>query len=175
MPNRRSTDALFFGLGVHADLVFPKPVTPMPLWRIAMSSDLGGRAQADEPSRTDLDRREREATERDQRADERDSALDEREAITAAREAQETDRELQAQQILAGAAGRDEDADARDVIAADRDEVASRDAFVSERGDYGAALMARRSAALDRLDSKDDRTCSARDRANLTEVDPAAS
>ncbi len=140
-----------------------------------MDSDLGGRLPADEHSQEDPDQRERNAAARDRRADERDTELDAREVATAAREASQAEREQQARQILAGAAGRDQDADARDLIAADRDEVASREAFVSERGDYDVALKARRSAALDRLDSKDDRTSSAHDRARLTETDPAPS
>ncbi len=70
--------------------------------------------------------------------------------------------------------GGDEEAASRDLIAAERDEVASRDAFVSGQGDYGVALKARRSAALDRLDSKDDRTSSAQDRATLAEAAPSA-
>jgi uncharacterized protein (DUF3084 family) len=139
-----------------------------------MDSNQSGGAQPDEASLSDLNRRERNAAEREQRADERDTELDAREMAIAAREASQAGREQQAEQILAGAAGRDEDADTRDLLAADRDTVASRDAFVSERGDYGVALKARRSAALDRLDSKDDRTSSARDRAILTEADPPA-
>lgn len=120
----------------------------------------------------DVERRERIADERERLADARDRALTRRERRAEARETAQADRSEHEQDILAGAADRDDDADARDSVADERDESVSRAAFVADR-DYGPALAARRSAAVDRLLSKTDRTSSAEDRANLTGRPPA--
>lgn len=133
-----------------------------------------GPLQSDGGGQEDLGGSELSAAGRDQRADERDAALDARDAAAATREATQTGREQQNRHLLADAEERDKEADSRDLVAAERDEAISRDAFVSERGDYDAALKARRSAALDRLNSKGDRTSSALDRATLTAADHAA-
>lgn len=120
------------------------------------------------PADRDDDRRRRNADEREHLADVRDEALDAREALTAGREVAQADRRVQEQLILAGAAERDDDADARDVLADKRDEAVSLHAFLADEEDFGPALEARRSAAVDRLLSKTDRTSSAQDRADLT-------
>ena len=134
-----------------------------------MNPGTGGREQ---DADRDDDRHSRDADEREHLADERDMALDAREALTAGREVAQADRRVHEQQILAGAAERDDEADAPDVVADKRDQAVSLNAFLAGRDDFGPALEARRSAAVDRLSSKTDRTSSAQDLADLTEGEP---
>ena len=82
---------------------------------------------------------------------------------------QEEGREAKVHRINADADARDEQADARDVVADERDEATSLAAFLSDHHDYDAALKARQSAAVDRLDAKIDRTSSAQDRSELSD------
>jgi len=109
--------------------------------------------------------------EREALADEREAALDAREVRADAREAVQVDRREAMQRILADADQRDDQADARDSVAETRDTAASLHSFLHD-GEYGPALQARRSAALDRSDSKTDRTSAAADRSELAEDDP---
>jgi hypothetical protein len=61
--------------------------------------------------------------------------------------------------ILADADKRDHQAEARDAAAKARDTEASLRSFLHDSPDeYGPALKARRSAAIDRTDAKTDRT-----------------
>ncbi|MGX6608468.1 hypothetical protein ACWKSP_41070, partial [Micromonosporaceae bacterium Da 78-11] len=70
--------------------------------------------------------------------------------------------------ILADADERDHHAEARDAAATTRDTEASLRSFLRDSADeYGPALKARRSAAIDRTDSKTDRTSAAADRSEL--------
>ncbi|TPG14951.1 hypothetical protein [Pedococcus bigeumensis] len=78
------------------------------------------------------------------------------------------ERRAQVQRVLDDADARDEQADVRDSVAADRDGVADRESFLDPDSDYDASLRARRSAAMDRSDSKDDRASAAEDRSELT-------
>jgi hypothetical protein len=95
------------------------------------------------------------------------SAVDKANLI--ARESLQDDREEKVQQIIAAAEERDDEADVRDNLADKRDQAASLAAFLSTGHTYDETLKARRSAAADRLDSKNDRTSSARDRSELTD------
>lgn len=113
--------------------------------------------------------RRRAADEREHLADVRDEALNAREAFAAMRDRVQAGRQLHEDNILAGAAERDGEADARDIIAEKRDEAVSREAFLADRADFGPALRARQSAAVDRSLSKSDRASSAQDRADLTD------
>ena len=109
--------------------------------------------------------------ERGMLADEREAALDAREVRADARETAHADRTEEVQRILADADERDDQADARDAVATTRDTAASLHSFLHDN-EYGPALKARRSAAMDRAESKTDRTSAAADRSRLTEVDP---
>jgi hypothetical protein len=81
--------------------------------------------------------------------------------------------EKRALHILTDADERDDQADARDSAATTRDTAAGLRSFLHDgEQEYGPALKARRSAALDRTDSKADRTSAAADRTKLTEDDP---
>ena len=133
-----------------------------------------GHANPDLPrevSDTDLDERKRIADERDSRADKREAALDQREIRSAAREAGSESRAVETQKVLADAASRDDLADARDLAADDREQAASLDLFVHPITEHDAAIRARRLSAMDRLDSKTDRSSSAEDRSRLSESD----
>jgi len=79
------------------------------------------------------------------------------------------DRERRVQKIIAAADERDDKADVRDVNAEKRDEAASLTAFLAADNAFDVTLNARRSAAVDRLDAKIDRTASAQDRSDLTD------
>ena len=81
---------------------------------------------------------------------------------------------VEAQSILAEADSRDDRADARDSEANDRERAASLDLFVHPNDEYDAAIKARRLAAMDRLNSKSDRSSSAHDRSKLSESDRPA-
>ncbi|MEO6413295.1 MAG: hypothetical protein ABIO48_11990 [Pedococcus sp.] len=78
------------------------------------------------------------------------------------------ERRAQVQRVLDDADARDEQADVRDSVAADRDGAADRESFLDPDSDYNASLRARRSAAMDRSDSQDDRASAADDRTELT-------
>jgi hypothetical protein len=56
-------------------------------------------------------------------------------------------------------------------VADQGDEATSLAAFLSDHDAFDAALNARRSAAVDRLDSKIDRTSSAQDRSERSDGD----
>jgi hypothetical protein len=68
--------------------------------------------------------------------------------------------------ILSDASERDAKADSRDEIADDRDRAASLQSFLHHE-EYDAGNKARRAAAMDRSDSKDDRAAAADDRSEL--------
>jgi hypothetical protein len=111
--------------------------------------------------------------EREARADEREAALDARQDRADARDAAQTDREEHVRSILLRADERDGDADDRDSAADTRDATASLNSFLNDE-EFPATFKARRLAALDRLDSKTDRTSSASDRSDLTEASDTA-
>ena len=105
--------------------------------------------------------------------DQREAELDAREARADARDAAQATRVERALHILTDADKRDDQADARDSAATTRDTAAGLQSFLRDtENEYGPALKARRSAALDRTESKADRTSAAADRTNLTEDDP---
>jgi hypothetical protein len=109
-----------------------------------------------------------EHDERENLAEKREAALDAREVRADARDLVQADRQERATHILADADQRDHRADARDVAAATRDTAASLRSFLHDSADeYGPALKARRSAAIDRTDAKSDRTSAASDRSEL--------
>jgi hypothetical protein len=132
----------------------------------------------------DLDADSREAHERRVLADDRERLLDDREKLldererlldahkvrADARDAYRADRQERDQGILADARQRDDQAEARDDVANERDRSTSKHSFLHDDG-YDAALKARRSSALDRMDSQTDRTSAATDRSRLTEDD----
>lgn len=101
------------------------------------------------------------------RAAEREADLDAREDSLQARESADADRMEGVQGILDDATERDSRADARDSSANNRDSAASLHSFLHD-DDLGPGLKARRSAELDRSDSKADRTSAAQDRIRLT-------
>lgn len=111
----------------------------------------------------------REAT-----VDDREQAADEREAELARREAEAkavlADRSENKRKILEDAEHRDRVSDARDVDADERENTASRAAFLSQKHS-GHEPEVRRAAALDRRHSKSDRTSAAADRAELARED----
>ena len=100
-------------------------------------------------------------------ADQREAALDAREDSIRSRETASADLKQETQDTLDEAAERDQDAQARDSVADDRDRAASLDAFLHGE-DLRPGLQARRSAGMDRSDSKADRASAADDRAKLT-------
>jgi hypothetical protein len=105
-------------------------------------------------------------------ADQREAELDAREARADLREVREADRQKRAMRILADAEKRDDQADARDAAATTRDTAASLHSFLHDgEHEHGPAMKARRSAAIDRTDSKTDRHSAATDRSELTEDD----
>jgi hypothetical protein len=115
---------------------------------------------------------------RGQSADDGDAQGEDREAELAAREAQveahearSVEREQETKKILAAADERDVEAELRDQVADEREKVASLQSFIHDK-EYDAALRARRASALDRFDSKTDRSSGASDRAKLSERDP---
>ena len=67
------------------------------------------------------------------------------------------DRRNETQQVLDDADLRDTHADARDSVAMERDRAAGLHSFLNDE-DLGPGLKARRSAEMDRSDSKDDRS-----------------
>jgi len=81
------------------------------------------------------------------------------------------DREQRIQKLIAAANERDDQADVRDANADKRDQAASLTAFLAADTAFDVTLNARRSAAVDRLDAKLDRTASAQDRSELTDGD----
>ena len=85
-------------------------------------------------------------------------------------EASRVRRSTTAKRVLKAADERDAHADARDVAAELRDGEASRRSFLSQ-GTEPQDLKARRSAAIDREDSKTDRSSAAADRSELTRGD----
>jgi hypothetical protein len=110
---------------------------------------------------------------REDSADQREAELHAREVRADARDVAQAARRERALHILNDADERDNQADARDSAATTRDDAAGLDSFLHDvEHDYGPALKARRSAALDRTDSKADRTSAAADRTRLTEDDP---
>jgi hypothetical protein len=131
--------------------------------RSAGEDDVAGRATGD-------------SDEQESRADQREAVLDAREVRADAREAAEADRRERALHILADAEERDGQADARDAAATTRDTAAGLHSFLHDvEHDYGPALKARRSAAMDRTESKTDRASAAIDRSKLTEDDSTPS
>lgn len=111
--------------------------------------------------------------ERGSLADEREAVLDARELRADARDVVHSDRKERAAHILADADERDRQAEARDAAAVTRDAAASLRSFLRDReDDYGPALKARRSAAVDRTDAKTDRTSAAADRSELAGDEP---
>ena len=119
---------------------------------------------ADETEALGSERHERASSDREADLDAREENLRVREALSAER-ADETDV------ILHDAHARDADADARDILAEERDHAASLNSFLNDE-DGSVGLQARRSAGLDRADSKDDRTSAADDRAKLSRTAP---
>ena len=119
---------------------------------------------ADETEAAGSKGRERAATDREAGLDAREENLRVREALGAERD-DETDA------ILHDADARDRHADARDTLAEERDRAASLHSFLHDE-DGSVGLRARRSAGLDRADSKDDRTSAADDRAKLSRTAP---
>lgn len=102
----------------------------------------------------------------------REAVLDVREARVDAWEAARAARKERARHILADAQERDDQAEARDDVAMTRDTAAGLDSFLHDgEQEYGPALKARRSAALDRTDSRADRSSAAADRSKLTQED----
>jgi hypothetical protein len=130
-----------------------------------------GQARPAPDPRRDADRQDpRRADERDVRADGREADLDAREARTAADESARGARRRRHQDIAQNAAARDEQADARDSSAERRDRDASLAGFLND-DNYGDGLRSRRSAALDRLQSKEDRTSAASDRSEMADLE----
>lgn len=99
----------------------------------------------------------------------REAGLNEREVDAAAREARVNDRADDIKEVLADADRRDERADARDLVADEREHAASLDAFVHPNDQHDAAMKARRSSAIDRSDLKSERTSSADGRSRLSD------
>jgi len=97
----------------------------------------------------------------------READLDAREDSIQARESADAERMQGVQGILDDATERDSRADARDSSANERDSAAGLQSFLHD-DDLGPGLKARRSAELDRSDSKADRTSAAQDRIRLT-------
>jgi len=114
------------------------------------------------------DGKPRRFEERDTLADEREASLDARQRDADARDALQTGRDEEIKTILASAAERDSRADARDTVADRRDATASLDSFLHDE-EFLAGHKARRSAAIDRSDSKSDRAHGAADRSRLAE------
>lgn len=112
-------------------------------------------------------RRRSEADLRDDRADAREAGLDAREDRADARDAVQSARLEHIRSILTGAGVRDDKADDRDSAADSRDASASLQSFLHDE-EIAGGLKARRAAALDRMDSKTDRTSAASDRIELT-------
>jgi hypothetical protein len=114
----------------------------------------------------------RPGDERETQADEREARLAAREVRVDAWEVAQTDRRHQAQRILADAAERDDQADARDSVATTRDTAAGLHSFINDSPEeFDPAFKARRSAAMDRSESKTDRAAAAADRSELTDGD----
>lgn len=97
-------------------------------------------------------------------AGERDEDLKAREAEVTRLEAALAERAASAEDLIDAAVERDADADQRDEVAIERDRQASLAAFTTQDGPYLHDLEARRDAALNRMQSKDDRTSFAEDR-----------
>jgi hypothetical protein len=109
-------------------------------------------------------------------ADEREARLASREVRVDAHEAAQADRRHHEERILADAAERDDQADARDSVATKRDTAAGLHSFLNDSPEeFDPALKARRSAAMDRSESKTDRSKAASDRSELTDGDPTPS
>jgi hypothetical protein len=123
------------------------------------------------PNGEDAGQRVREADDRDARADDREADLSVREAKAEASEGRVSAREQETIEVLAAAEERDARADERDRVADDRESVAALHSFIHDQ-EYGRALRARRASALDRFDSRTDRTSGASDRAKLSERPP---
>ena len=115
----------------------------------------------------------RPGDERETQADQREARLASREDRVDAQEAAQADRRHHEERILADAAERDDQADARDSVATKRDTAAGLRSFLNDSPeDFDPALKARRSAAMDRSESKTDRAAAASDRSELTDGDP---
>ncbi len=101
----------------------------------------------------------------------REAVHDAREVLADAREASYVDRRERARHILADAQERDDQAEVRDAAAMTRDTVADLDSFLhAGEHEYGPALQARRSAALDRGDAHS--RCLPRPRRRLPTLQP---
>jgi hypothetical protein len=131
---------------------------------------------SDERHDRDSDAANQQADDRARRgglADQREAELDAREVRADARDAAQADRREQTLHIMHDADLRDDQAEARDSAATKRDTAAGLRSFLhDDEQEYGPALKARRSAALDRTDSKADRTSAAADRDKLAADDP---
>ena len=103
-----------------------------------------------------------------------DDMLARREERVEAREAALAARAMEVQRILAAADERDAISDARDASADERDRELDLAEMLDVKGGYGTHWSQRRAAALDRLQSKDDRAASREDRMALARgwVDP---
>lgn len=87
------------------------------------------------------------------------------------REAAEARRQSAARAILDAAAERDAVADARDAVAAKRENDLDRAELLDPTSDYGAHWTERRQAALDRARAEQDRAAAREDRRRLMQGD----
>jgi uncharacterized protein (DUF3084 family) len=117
-----------------------------------------------------LDHREHIIDTREQLARERDRLADQRDELADLREAAFVERDQQMNLIVAAAARRDVRADHRDHEASCRDEVAALNAAVFGTSE-DMPFRARREAAKDRRESRNDRACAHIDRYLLTGVE----
>ena len=105
--------------------------------------------------------------------DDREAELDAREALAVADEFARHARKQRNKDIVSEAEERDVRADARDSTAERRDRDASLAGFLNDDS-YGDNLQLRRSAASDRLRSKEDRSLAASDRSAMADVESSA-
>jgi len=129
--------------------------------------------QADPPGDSTAPQDPHDVGEREARADHREAELDAREALTVADESARDARKQRHRDIVGQAEERDVQADARDSTAERRDRAASLAGFLNVNDtNFGNDLKARRSAALDRSESKGDRSLAASDRSEMADLDP---
>ena len=122
----------------------------------------GGRAPMRDP---------RDAPEREPDADEREADRGSHRVPDVADESARDARRRQQRDIVENAEARDEQAGARDSSAERRDRDASLSGFLGHDS-FGDSLRSRRWAALDRLQSKDDRMSAAFDRSEMADLEP---
>jgi hypothetical protein len=130
-------------------------------------------SHSDPPGDSTAPKDTHDVEEREALADDREAELDARQNLIVADESARDARKQRHRDIVGKAEERDVQADARDSVAERRDRDASLAGFLNVNdNNFENDLRERRSAALDRSQSKGDRSLAASDRSEMADLDP---